>query len=102
MMPHLTLTTTLKRAATAAALLLLSCALCACSDDKGGNEQQDAAVGQGDASTADGGAQADAGACGGSKVRPSARSEMVGIFDPQRRKLFFFGGDDGEARADGA
>ncbi len=27
--------------------------------------------------------------------RPASRSEMMGVFDPQRRQLVFFGGDDG-------
>lgn len=28
-------------------------------------------------------------------IAPSARAEVMGVYDPRRRQLFFFGGDDG-------
>ena len=55
-------------------------------------------AGAGDVSTGvdAGGAAVDAGpSCEKSKLRPPPRAEMMGVFDPKRRRLVIWGGDSG-------
>lgn len=62
----------------------------------GGDDRADAGTRDGgeDAGLVIDGGGGDAGACE-VDLRPSARAETMGVFDPVRRNLIFYGGDDG-------